>query len=205
MADLKLLRGLVQQFVADAPPFLIDRQLNSSARRLCQEAYAWCPKIQMDLLLDSADQQVSAELLPIGSVAVAILEVRLAGADRPLSRSNGWISSGSGTPACTEITSPLSFRVGPIPDQSLSAIVTVAVKPDRDKYVVPDELLDMSDEGIAQGAVARLKFQAGNSWYDPATAPEYEARFRAEIRRVRTLISKRFSNGDARASSNGFV
>lgn len=78
-----------------------------------------------------------------------------------------------------------TVRLYPIPETTLAdpLYLTVELVPSQSTTQCPDELLEYAD-GIAAGALARLKRMAGKPWTDRQAVREYEDEFNEAVGRA---------------------
>lgn len=73
--------------------------------------------------------------------------------------------------------------------------VEFIVMPKQDGCTLDNYLYENFAEGIAAGAIARLKRIKNVNWSDPQGAQEYELRFQKELNRARGIVDMNFTSG----------
>lgn len=106
----------------------------------------------------------------------------------------------SGTPTGALLSGPRVIELYPVPSvDGYSVVVRAAMAPSQASSTLDDSLFEEHAQAIADGAVARLAAQANRSYTDPGTAQECQARFDAEIDRVKARVFYSHSRAPTRS------
>jgi hypothetical protein len=90
-------------------------------------------------------------------------------------------------------------------DFPLGLRVEFIVMPKQDGCTLDNYLYENFAEGIAAGAISRLKKIKGTNWYDPPGALDYERAFQKEITRARGIVDMNFTSGSVMMQAERWV
>lgn len=107
------------------------------------------------------------------------------------------------------VVAPNVIRITPATQQDFKKGLRVEfiIQPKQDSCGLNSYLYQQWAEGIAAGAIARLKRMKGQDiqWYDPQGAAEFEAKFQKELGRARSTSDMNNTSGPVMMTAQRFI
>jgi predicted acetyltransferase len=187
----------ITPFIHGVPRPSVERAVLDAVQKFCNDTLLYSQELTaITVVADTANYTLSA---PADTKFVRVMNVKYKtnGADndefydlREMSdfeyqqyRHGPWKYHEAETPSKFWVTEAFVLYLYPIPTEGSTSglLVEAALKPDDEPTTVPDFLLINWRKEIGRGALAHLFAQKAQSWYDPKSALEYEARFKRDI------------------------
>jgi|GEM_PF-4320818 len=195
----------LKTYVSGCPQPIMREELRRSARRFFERSTAWRVDVYVGI---GAGMDYANLKLPAATMQVSIIRAQLTDDKDPLSPAPAglnWASTERGKPKFYSADRPGKIGFFPLPNDTHSCKVRVAVKPELGSPIIPDELGDMYGELIAEGAAASILSMPDSDWYNPKQSDFHRANADRGIVEARTKVDMGYSNTGGRVYGGQFI
>lgn len=180
MRQLSDLYPLIVPHVPGAPDPLIRAHCALAARQLCSDLRCWSEWLE-PVLAQGPGTEYDMDA-PMGANIILVERVTIDGKDDRLA---SWRTyKNDPALAAGDLLTPVShvaFRVGSSVPLGAEIRLRVVLEPTREATALPDQVLDLYGEAIANGAIGSLMLLPGQPFSNPQAAGVYGGAFAAAV------------------------
>lgn len=186
----------------DCPELVASEAIRASSSEFCTNTWVW--RDVLNTINTTAGEPSYSLPVPTGTKSAGIIGATFDG--RPLeplsmvrldNKSITWRNETGSQPQAYMDDAMGNVRLYPTPenDSVTGLVVVVALTPSLSSMDIPEHLLELWGDTIADGALMRLTAMPGKPWSSPGLSVAYRRDFYAGIGEAKSLIRKGATSG----------